>query len=236
VRIIITGASGGLGIALVKRIMAMNHDVLAMVRDKQKSSKVLDAIGSNTNGNLEFLYADLSVEKEISSITAQLKELEIDTVDGIIHNAGILYKENFPELSDEEMHKMFQVNLFAPIKLTQKLLPLILRSGTPMMVFISSMAGIQGADKFGGLSIYGTTKAGLIGFAEQLSAELIPLGVRVLNIAPGAIKTSMLVKAFPGYSGGLNSEQVAARIVEIMFNESIKSASPIIVRAGSSEL
>lgn len=235
-RFIITGASGGLGTALVKELLALSHDVIAVVRNKQKRGKLLESLGFETGDNLKFIYADLAVEEEVSTVAAQLIELGIDTVDGIVHNAAVLYKKAFSELSKEEIQTMFQVNLFAPILLTRELTSIILKSDNPMMIFISSMAGIQGADKYEGLSIYGTTKAGLIGFAEQMYSELEPLGVRILSFAPGAIKTSMLEEAFPGYNGGLTAQQAAGIIVQTLFDQSVQSALPIPIRADFSDL
>ena len=83
-----------------------------------------------------------------------------NSLDGIIHNAGFLVKKSFKDITYDELEKSFKVNLFSPFILTQKLMPLF--NQETHVLSISSMGGVQGSQKFPGLSAYSTSKSTLI--------------------------------------------------------------------------
>ena len=102
--------------------------------------------------------------KSISLIVEFVKKDFNGSLDGIIHNAGFLIKKTFTDISNEELENSFQVNCFAPFRLTQQLVPFFTKKAH--ILSISSMGGLQGSKKFPGLSVYSTSKATLITLTE----------------------------------------------------------------------
>jgi NAD(P)-dependent dehydrogenase (short-subunit alcohol dehydrogenase family) len=107
---------------------------------------------------------------------------------------------------------MIHVNLSAPARLIQCLLPMMKKGSH--VVNISSMGGFQGSQKFPGLSIYSATKAGLASLTECLAEEYKGTGISFNCLALGATDTEMLNEAFPGYKAPFTAEEMASFIVD----------------------
>ena len=201
--IIITGTSRGIGNELALKFANEGHNVLAISR----------TIANNLakHENVTCLSVDLSNVEELKQIT-QFLEATWKQVDVVIHNAGAILLKPFAETSVEEFRKIYEVNVFGVVSLTQIALP-YLKKGSHV-VTISSMGGIQGSMKFAGLSAYSSSKGAVITLAELLSEEYKEQGISFNVLALGSVQTEMLAEAFPGYQAPLSASQMADYIMD----------------------
>lgn len=205
--IIITGTSRGIGNELALKFANEGHNVLAISR------KV--ALELAKHQNVTCLSVDLANEAELQHISNFLSATW-KQVDIVIHNAGAIMLKPFAETSVEDFKKIYEVNVFGIVSLTQIALP-YLKAGSHV-VTISSMGGIQGSMKFAGLSAYSSSKGAVITLAELLSEEYKERGISFNVLALGSVQTEMLEEAFPGYQAPLSASEMANYIMDFSLN------------------
>lgn len=171
-RVLITGCSSGIGLALARRLAVEGWQVLATLRDLSQLPSVPKGV--------EFLPLDLADSNAISTLAAR-----IDSLDALIDNAGYGLVGPFSSYSLAQMQEQLQVNFLGPAQLTQALLP-ALRSRGGRIVVMSSMAGETGLP-FN--SFYCASKFALEGWAESLAHELPAQGVQIALVEPGGHRT-----------------------------------------------
>jgi NAD(P)-dependent dehydrogenase (short-subunit alcohol dehydrogenase family) len=137
-----------------------------------------------------------------------------DTLDILINNAGLLIHKPFADISREEAGRMMTVNFTVPLILVRTLLPLLERAGTAHVLNIGSMGGVQGSEKFPGLSVYSASKAAVHVLTECLAAEFPGSGVHFNALALGAVETEMFGEAFPDLQAPLKDSEMAEFVVE----------------------
>ncbi len=212
--IVITGASRGIGFEMAKKFSLISgNKVIAIARNRAKLEELQRICSSlNSNSTLIPIVFDLANTEQYESLLLTQINTNFDKVDILINNAGFLVNKSFKQLSNADINDMFQVNLNAPIRLIQCLIPLMAKGSH--VVNISSMGGFQGSQKFPGLSIYSATKAGLASLTECLAEEYKDTGISFNCLALGATDTEMLNEAFPGYKAPFTAEEMASFIVD----------------------
>jgi NAD(P)-dependent dehydrogenase (short-subunit alcohol dehydrogenase family) len=216
--VIVTGASRGIGFETALLLCRQGHRVLAVARTGNGLEKLQTAArNAGIDRNLMILACDLTSEKDIQSLAFTAKELN-DHIDVLINNAGTLLNKEFASISPTELRDVYEVNVFAPFRLTQALLPIMGGKNISHVVNISSMGGVQGSSKFPGLSAYSSSKAALAGLSELLAEELKEKNIRVNCLALGATQTEMLDKAFPGFKAPVSSSEMAEWITWFSLN------------------
>lgn len=216
--IIITGASRGIGFDTALALCNQGHHVLAVARTGSGLEKLqFSARNAGSDKNLMILSVDLTSEKDIQELVYTAKSLN-GHVDVLINNAGVIINKPFEKISPEELRHVYDINVFAPFRLTQALLPLMGGVSQSHIVNISSMGGVQGSVKFPGLSAYSSSKAALAGLTELLAVELQEKNIVVNCLALGAAQTEMLSKAFPDYKAPLSSSEMAEWVVWFSLN------------------
>ena len=208
--IVITGASRGIGLELVKQFSKENHYVLALTRNRQK----IDAIQKNYK-NIASLDVDITKEEDLI-IVSNFVQNQWDKVDVLIHNAGALIYKPFFKTTADDFLQIYKVNVFAVAELTKSLL-FALKKGSHV-VAISSMGGIQGSTKFAGLSAYSSSKGAVITLMELLAEEYKETGVAFNTLALGAVQTEMLSQAFPDLKAPLTAAEMAKYIYNFALN------------------
>lgn len=212
--IIVTGASQGIGYELVKDFCR-----------KLKSGKII-AISRNAH-NLEQLkyecaeinssFVIIPAAADISSIKlsqthSALFQSEMPHLDILINNAGLLVKKNFNDLSEEDIYRVYNVNVFSIFRLVKILKQQMGGKKKTHIVNISSIGGFQGSSKFPGLSAYSSSKAAVAGLTESMAEEFKNDNIKVNCLALGAAQTKMLEEAFPGYKAPLTAAEMATFI------------------------
>ena len=196
--IIITGTSRGIGNELALKFANEGHNVLAISR------KICPNLAKHEK--VTCLSVDLSKNEDLQEITHFLNATW-KQVDIIINNAGAIALKPFAETSVDDFRRIYEVNVFGIVSLTQIALP-YLKKGSHV-VTISSMGGIQGSMKFAGLSAYSSSKGAVITLAELLSEEYKDQGISFNVLALGSVQTEMLAEAFPGYQAPLSAGEMA---------------------------
>jgi len=216
--IVITGASNGIGYHSCLALAAAGNTVFALSRNKDKLNHLKEeALRRKITGVIPVV-ADLSdtgsVSQAVAEITSTSKSLEI-----LVNNAGKLTNKPFAALSIAEWKEVYEVNVFGTVEITRQLLPLMKAAGPGAhIVNISSMGGVQGAQKFPGLSAYTSGKAALIALSECLAEEFKEYGIAVNCLALGSVATEMFSTAFPGLKAALTPDKMGRYIADFALN------------------
>ncbi len=212
-KIVITGASSGIGFALSKLLVEQGHTVFAISRNESRLSSLASSLSS---ASLHLLVGDISKQQSLQSIHTSLAG-HTDHIDALINNAGTLIHKPFSELTFQNWLDIYSTNVFGAAMLTSALLPLLKRPDAKEkshVVNIASMGGVQGSTKFAGLSAYSSSKGALCNFTECLAEELKNDGVAVNALAIGSVATEMFSAAFPGFKAATTPEKMAEFIAE----------------------
>lgn len=208
--IVVVGASRGIGNALVQ-LLASNpdHKVIALSRDLEKMKTAFHGMT-----NVVPMAFDLS-----SNVRAQAEGIfwNLDKIDVLINNAGMLVNKPFTDLSHADISSCYQVNVVGVMETVQAAVSKMNPNGSHI-VNISSMGGFQGSVKFAGLSAYSTSKAALCSFTELFSEEYKDSTIKMNCLCLGAAQTEMLEEAFPGYEAPVSAEKMAEYIAEFALN------------------
>ncbi|MCD6067731.1 MAG: family oxidoreductase [Bacteroidetes bacterium] len=203
--VLITGASGGIGLELVKLFLQNDHRVIAV-------SRAVENIKSIQNDRLIVVKADITTEEGRTGITKAVKEA--GSIDVLINNAGAIVNKPFSDISPAELETVYRANVFAPFHLLQSLLPFMGTSSKGHVVNIGSMGGFQGTAKFAGLTAYSSSKFALAGLTEILAEEFKEKNIAFNCLALGAAQTKMVEEAFPGYKPPVSAEEMASFIMD----------------------
>ena len=189
---VVTGGSGGIGSEVVRELRARGWDVVSLSRREG---------------------CDISDEDQVSKAFSRLKSL-----DALVHCAAVLIKRTLIELSATDWDVQIDSGLRGAFLCSREAFRLMQDRGGSI-VFVSSLSGVAGAEKFPGMAAYVAAKSGLAGLTEALAAEGRGAGIRVNAISPGAVDTPMLRIA--GVEGPvLQPVDVARIIVWLASNES----------------
>lgn len=181
----ITGASKGLGLALVKFLVNNGQRVAATSRNKEQ---LIANAGLFDNSNFLALPVDLSREEEIATSIDQAKQ-HFGRIDVIVNNAGYGIGGSLEELSIKEIGASVNVNLMATAWVIHYALPYLRQQHSGHIINISSIAGFAGTT---GWSMYSASKFAVVGLTEGLAQDVQELGIKVTAIAPGAFRTDFL--------------------------------------------
>jgi len=171
---LVTGATGGIGQAIVRALHARGATVIASGRKRE----VLEDLAREVDG-VEPLVADLSDAAQVAALVFGRR------IDVLVANAALPASGRLDSFSAEEIDRALDVNLRAPIQMARALVPGMTERGSGHVVFISSLSG-----KFAsaGSSVYNATKFGLRGFGFALNEELRGSGVGATTVFPGFIR------------------------------------------------
>jgi len=178
-RVLLTGATGGLGQELAQQFASAGARLILSGRDTRK----LGELQASLPGRAEIVAADLNRGEDIERLILRAQESGIDV---LINNAGVGCFGLLDEQPWSAIEQVLATNLATPIRLTQALLPTLKSRPRAAIVNIGSAFG---SIPFAGFAAYSAAKAGLRGFSQALRRELADSPVRVIHLAPRAIAT-----------------------------------------------
>lgn len=181
----ITGASKGLGLSLVKKLLSLGCQVAASSRNKEELKK---AVGMDSTLFLPLtisLTDEESVKRGINEAVAYFGRIDV-----VVNNAGYGLAGALEELSDDEARKNFDINVFGTLNIIRSVLPFLRRQRSGHLFNFSSIGGFNGG--FAGFGIYCATKFAVHGLTESLAHEIRDFGIRATVVMPGYFRTNFL--------------------------------------------
>jgi NAD(P)-dependent dehydrogenase (short-subunit alcohol dehydrogenase family) len=193
---IVTGASRGLGEALAAGLARSGWSLVVDGRDQTTLEAAAERLRTNaaTDARIVAVVGDITDEEHRHALTAAA--FELGGLDLVVNNAGTLGTAPLPSLADYplgDLRVAFEVNVVAPLGLLQDTIPLLLDSPRPRVINVTSDAGVEAYEGWGG---YGAGKAALEHLGAVLAVEFPAL--TVWSVDPGDLRTAMHQAAFPG--------------------------------------
>lgn len=214
----VTGASKGLGLSLVKQLLANGYKVVATSRSVADLQK---AVGENP------AFLPLAVDLKSESIVKQSIDLAVEAfgqIDVVVNNAGYGLLGSLEELSDKESRDNFEVNVFGMLNVIRNVMPQLRKQQSGHIFNIASIGGFYGA--FPGFGIYCATKFAVVGLSESLAAEAKSFGINVTVVQPGYFRTNFLSSGSLGVPENQLPEYAEVRESQQAHQEAINGNQP----------
>jgi 3-oxoacyl-[acyl-carrier protein] reductase len=197
--VIVTGGSRGIGFAIVERLAADGHTIIATAR---RETKELAAAIENSAGAIYFVPFDLSETERIRELVRDLRE-RFGPLYGLVNNAALGTEGVLATMPASSIEKLVRLNTIAPVLLTKYAVRSMMNEGAGRIVNMSSIVASSG---YHGVSVYAATKASLVGFTKSLAREVGRLGITVNAVAPGFVDTELTASL-----GSEQRQQIARR-------------------------
>ena len=181
-RVLVTGASRGIGEAIARACADKGAEVALVARNAEKLATLADELGGTAHP------ADLFDPEVVAGLITAV-EAGGGPIDVLVNNAGVDTVRALRDVEPDDIDRIFQLNLVTPVQLCRAVLPGMLDRGRGHLVNISSLAGVAA---YPGMACYASTKAGLTQFTEVLALDLkgLPVGTTVVQLGP--VPTDML--------------------------------------------
>ena len=188
---LITGCSaGGIGAGIAKAVLARGYNAVVTARSTEKVKEIVDAYPETALA----VSLDVTSEESIRNAVAAAVE-RFGTIDVLVNNAGYAYRSSIEEAEETGMMTMYNTNLFGPVHLIQKVLPVMRAAGSGAIINVSSIAGVRTGAASG---FYASSKAALELMSQGLAAECKPLGIKVMIVQPGSFRTHFYDSSLKG--------------------------------------
>jgi short-subunit dehydrogenase len=187
--VLVTGASGGVGAACATALAARGARVVVHGQDDDK----LNAIAADVGGKA--IRADLSTEEDVAELVRAAHEV-YGRVDVVVHAAGVGWYGDSADMAREDLDEVLDVNLRAPLRITQALLGEMIARGSGHVSFVASIAGWTGVANE---AVYAAAKSALLTYAESLRLEIGSSGVGVSVVSPAVVRTDFFARRGESY-------------------------------------
>jgi 3-oxoacyl-[acyl-carrier protein] reductase len=186
--IIVTGGSRGLGLGIARTLATTGYRVVAIARrESEQLASVMRETGRSERGSLHFWPFDLGNLSVIPDLIKDLRK-EFGSIYGLVNNAALGASGMLATMHNAEIERVVRLNMLSPALLTKYAVRSMMVDGGGRIVNIASIVAFTG---YSSLSVYGATKASIVGFTRSLARELGPLGINVNAVAPGFVDTDM---------------------------------------------
>jgi len=186
--VLVTGASRGLGLGIAKKLAGAGYCVIALARKQSKElTAAMAQSRSGKRGALHFIAFDLRNIDEIPALVRNLRQ-QFGPLFGLVNNAALGLDGALSLMHNSQIEELVRVNTLSPIVLSKYVVRAMMSERRGRIVNVASIAGFTG---YSGLSVYGATKAAMLGFTRSLAREVGRLGITVNAVAPGFLDTDM---------------------------------------------
>jgi 3-oxoacyl-[acyl-carrier protein] reductase len=210
--VLVTGGSRGLGLGIVQRLARAGYGVITVAR--KHSADLATAIESarrEGKGSIHFIPFDLA---EINEIPAFVRTLRKDhgPMFGLVNNAAVGFDGVLALMRNSQIEQLVRLNTLSPIVLSKYVVRSMIAGGGGRVVNVASIVAFTG---YSGLSVYGATKASMIGFTRSLAREVGRMGVNVNSIAPGFVETELTKGLQEGQKRQIERRSALRRLPDI---------------------
>lgn len=190
-RVLITGASAGIGKATAHRFAEEGAVLILVARQTEKLNMLKQVLADTHHAKVEVITADI---RDFSVLTDAIKPFL--PVDILVNNAGLARgTEKYYELPFDEIDEVMDTNLRALMKLTRYILPSMIENRSGHIINLGSIAGHEA---YPGGNVYNTSKFAVRGFTQALRMDLVSTPIRVTSIDPGMVETEFSITRFRG--------------------------------------
>ena len=207
--ILVSGGTRGVGLAIARKLVIDGFRVFALGR--KESTELTAAVAAAPAEALNFVPFDLA---NIDVIPDLIREMKVahGPLYGLVNNAALGTDGLLSNMHNSDIEKLVKLNTVSPIVLTKYAVRSMMTGGNGRIVNISSIIGFTG---YSGLSVYGATKASMLGFTRSLAREVGRLGVTVNAVAPGFMDTEMTASMKDDQRDKIASRSALKRLVEV---------------------
>ena len=211
-RVLITGASRGIGRATALACAARGAELGLLGRESDAHSEVCESCLKEGAKSVRSLPAELTAADDVERAARDFVAA-YGPPDAVIHNAGIALRTSVEDTSLAAWDEQLRVNLSAPFVLTRALLPAMRQRRLGRILFVASISSTLGTANLSG---YCASKWGIIGFMKSLAEELADSGLMTCAVLPGSVDTQMLEGS--GFAARMTPESVAQTLVHYAFD------------------
>jgi short-subunit dehydrogenase len=218
--VVITGASSGFGKEVAKMLLLKGNYYLILSGRNEKGFAEF-----KNSSDVTIIIGDLTKKITIDLIEHAVREQQ--RIDILINNAGITFINPFIENTEEKIDELLAINLKAPMLLTQRLFPLMIKQQSGHIITINSAAGKKGKLNH---TIYCASKFGLKGFTDALRLEAKPNNIRITSFHPGGINTD-LYRNLPEVpkTKYMDAQKIAALLIQVIETDPSISPDEIVI-------
>lgn len=199
---LVTGASSGIGALYAEKLAQRGYDLILVARNRERLNALASSISTRTGRAVEVLPADLNDRTDLAQVEKQLRTDASITL--LVNNAGMGTHTPLLQSDVEQMTRMVELNVTAPMRLAYAAVPCFVARGKGAVINVASIVAIAPETLNG---VYGGSKAFVLAFSQSLQKELVDTGVQVQAVLPGATATDFWA------TGGLPVENLDQRIV-----------------------
>jgi NAD(P)-dependent dehydrogenase (short-subunit alcohol dehydrogenase family) len=190
---VVTGSSSGIGLETSLLLAKNGFRTFATVRNLDKANAIRN-ISDKGELPIQVIELDVNSDKSVNTAIDKIND-ESKRIDVLVNNAGYSLIGALEDLSMDEIKAQFETNLFGTIRVMKAVLPIMRKQKGGTIVNVSSMAGRVGFPLF---PVYSGTKFALEGVSESISLEMEPLGIKIVLVEPGTIRSNFASNAIIG--------------------------------------
>jgi 3-oxoacyl-[acyl-carrier protein] reductase len=207
--VLISGGTRGVGLAIARKLATDGYRVFALGR--KEGDGLTRAIAEFDSGVMNFVPFDLANVDGIPELVRELKA-EHGPLYGLVNNAALGTEGLLSNMHNSDIARLVTLNTVSPIILTKYAVRSMMTAGAGRVVNISSIIGFTG---YSGLSVYGATKASMLGFTRSLAREVGRMGVTVNAVAPGFMDTEMTSSMSDDQRAKIAGRAALKRLVDV---------------------
>ena len=212
--ILITGATGGIGVELARKFAEQNNLILVS-NSIQKLNELKDELNKITEKKITVFQCDFSDTNNFKKLIIEIRKSSLNRIDALINNAGIFIKKSIKDSDLKNIQDSLNINLIYPFLLIKEFSKEMTENGWGRIVNIGSSSSYDG---FENGSIYSSTKHAILGLSRSCNKELKKYGVRVISVSPSSVDTKMgRINDDQVFETFINSKEIAEAIDQIIW-------------------
>ena len=177
-----------MGLAIARRLSGSEYRVIAIARKQNDLlAAAIEEAEASRPGSFHFVPSDLSEIEQIAELVKRIRK-NYGPIYGLVNNAGISFDGALALMPTSQIEQLLRMNVLSPIVLTKYVVRSMMADGGGRIVNLASIVASTG---YSGLSVYGATKASIVGFSRSLAREVGRMGVNVNSVAPGFVDTEL---------------------------------------------